>query len=145
MHHVAIMKKSWKLLPLIEKGIKICEARWYKARFAPWNKIKAGDILYFKDSGDPVTLKSTVTKVFQYEVNNNGKALEIMNRHIIADTGTTNLSENIRDYILNKKYAIFVYFGNVKKIKPFSIDKTGYGAQCAWITVDDIESIYKMV
>ena len=38
MEHLAIMKKSWKLLPKILKGEKKIEARWYVSRVCPWNK-----------------------------------------------------------------------------------------------------------
>lgn len=52
MHHVAIMKPSWKLIPKILSGEKTIESRWYQTRRAPWNGIAAGDVVYFKDSGE---------------------------------------------------------------------------------------------
>jgi len=32
----------------------------------------------------------------------------------------------------------------VEKIKPFNIDKTGFGAMSAWISVDDINQLKKV-
>ena len=62
MDHVAIMKKSWKLTEKILSGEKKIESRWYKSKYPPWGKIKKGDIIYFKDSGEPVSIKAKVEK-----------------------------------------------------------------------------------
>ena len=66
MDHVAIMKKSWKLTDKIISGKKIIESRWYKNKYTPWDKIKRGDMVYFKNSGEPVAIKALVTKVLQF-------------------------------------------------------------------------------
>jgi hypothetical protein len=63
MQHIAIMKKSWGLLSKIISGEKKIESRWYMAKCAPWDRIGAGEIVYFKDSGCPVTIKTKVSKV----------------------------------------------------------------------------------
>lgn len=141
MNHVAIMKKEWGLTPKIAVGEKTVESRWYKSRINPWNRIKPGDSLYFKDSGAPVTIKATVTRVDQYEIKNNKHALEILSKYASEDLGTKTIAKSIKDYVLNKKYAVFIHFDNVQNVKPFDIDKKGFGLQCAWISVDSIESI----
>ena len=48
MEHVAIMKKSWGLTEKILTGAKKIESRWYKNKHTPWNRIKSGEIVYFK-------------------------------------------------------------------------------------------------
>ena len=63
MEHVAIMRNSWGLLSKIISGNKTIESRWYKTKYRPWGRIKSGDILYFKDSGKPVTVKAKVDEV----------------------------------------------------------------------------------
>jgi hypothetical protein len=45
--------------------------------------------------------------------------------------------------LADKKYCILIYIKNSKSIEPFEIDKTGYGAMCAWITINDIDTIKK--
>ena len=57
-NHIAIMKKSWGLIPKILDGTKTCESRWYRSRVAPWDKIRPGDNLYFKNAGEPVSIKT---------------------------------------------------------------------------------------
>lgn len=135
------MKKSWGLIPKILAGRKTVESRWYKTRRTPWDKIQPEDNLYFKDSGEPVTVKTQVTKVLQFEISDNNHALEIMKKYAQKDLGLSTIPPEIKNYILNKRYAIFVFFNHVKKIKPFKINKTGFGMMSAWITIDDINNI----
>ncbi|MCX6784129.1 MAG: hypothetical protein NT141_03655 [candidate division WWE3 bacterium] len=140
MDHIAIMKKEWGLLPKILSGVKTVEARWYKSKIAPWGKIKAGDTIYFKDSGGPVSVKAAVTNVTQYEITSNQQALEIMSQYAIDDLGTSEIPESVKNYITEKKYAIFVRFDRVEKITPFEVDKTGFGLQCVWMRVENIKN-----
>ncbi len=135
------MKKSWGLIPKILNKTKIAESRWYKVKIVPWNRIQKGDNLYFKNSGEPITVKVKVTKVIQYEVSNNKRALEIMKKHAEKDLGIKEIPFEILNYIKDKKYAIIVFFNKVKEIKPFNIDKIGFGAMVAWITINNINKI----
>ena len=43
----------------------------------------------------------------------------------------------------DKRYCILIFLKNARKIKPFEIDKTGFGAMSAWISVSDVNSIKK--
>ncbi len=141
MQHIAIMKKEWELTQQILDGVKTVESRWYKFKIAPWDRITAGDILYFKDTGSTVKARAIVSKVIQYEVLNNTHAITLMRKYALEDLGTTNISENISNYIKDKKYAIFIHFNNVEEIPPFEIDKAGFGMQCAWMCVENVATI----
>lgn len=143
MYHVAVMKKSWGLIPKILSGVKKAESRWYKTKRAPWDKVTPGDTLYFKDSGEPVTVKARVTKVLQFQVKDNKQALKIMRKFAIADLGLNRIPIEVSKYTKDKNYAILIFFDSVEKIKPFKIDKSGFGNQCAWIMVKDISEIKK--
>lgn len=141
MEHLAIMKKSWGLLPKILNGDKKIESRWYKTKHTPWNRIKPGDIIYFKDSGDPVSVKTEVTKIIQLSnltPERIKKILDIYGR----DDGLE--KEEIPKYcemFKDKKYCILAFLENPQKIEPFEIDKAGFGMMSAWITVDNINRI----
>ncbi len=141
MDHVAIMKKSWGLLPRILEGAKTIESRWYKARVAPWDRIRAGDTLYFKDSGEPVTVKTRVTKVLQFVVSSNDEALEIMKKIAKKDLGFSKIPQGVLDYISGKRYGILVFFDSVEEVEPFSINKAGFGMMSAWISIPNIRNI----
>ncbi len=140
MDHLAILKKSRKLLQKIASGEKTIESRWYKFKRDPWNKIKKGETIYFKDSGDPVTFKAEVEKVLQFEDLTLETVKEILRKYgkAIGFTGKIDYSE-----YADKKYCILLFLKNVQEIKPFQIDKTGYGLMNAWICVGDINNIVR--
>ena len=138
MDHIAFLKKSWKLKDKILVGEKTIESRWYMSKIAPWNKIHVGETIYFKDSGEPVTVRASVAKFLQFELTQK-KVLEILKQYgreiTISDIQKT--YENNKD----KKYCILIFLKDVKKIEPFYINKKGFGISCAWITVDDVKRI----
>ncbi len=143
MQHIAIMKKSWGLLEKILSGKKKIESRWYLSKRAPWDRIKAGEIIYFKNSGSPVSLKAEVEKVLQFENLTQEKVKEILDKwggegRICVRDYNESLQSN-----KNKKYCILIFLKNPQAIKPFEINKKGFGNMSAWICVGDVERIRK--
>lgn len=134
MDHVAILKKEWGLVPKILSGDKTLESRWLKRRAAPWDKVQPGDTLYFKNAGEPVIARATVTKVLQYEIRSHQEALALMRRYAEKDLGEKTLPGAILNYIKGKRFTVFVFFDSAKKIQPFKINKRGFGLRCAWMT-----------
>ena len=86
-------------------------------------------------------MRAVVTKVEQFLIRNNEEAIEIMRRYSISDLGVSKIPKEVLSYIRDKRYAIFVHFGRVERVKPFKIDKKGFGSQAAWIVVNDINNI----
>jgi len=141
MQHIAILKKSWKLIDKILSGEKKIESRWYKNKSAPWNKIKAGETVYFKESGSPVTIKTEVEKVLQFSNLTPNKVKELLNKY------GENIGIKANDFyeqLKDKNYCLLIFLKNSKKIKPFQINKTGFGLMSAWICVNNIEQIKKV-
>jgi ASC-1-like (ASCH) protein len=141
MDHIAIMKKSWGLTDKILDGQKKIESRWYAVKYRPWDGIKKGDTVYFKDSGEPVKIKAGVEKVIQFENLNSKKVAEILEIYGRDDGIEKNKTSEFFKMFKNKKYCILVFLENPIAVKPFEIDKTGFGIMSAWITVDDINQI----
>jgi ASC-1-like (ASCH) protein len=143
MDHVAIMKKSWKLTDKILSGQKKIESRWYKSKHAPWNQIKPGETIYFKDSGEPVTIKAEVEKVLQFQSLNPGGIKQILNQYGKAiGLGIKDIPKFF-ELFKNKKYCLLVFLKNPQQINPFDIDKKGFGNMAAWICVDSVNKIKK--
>jgi ASC-1-like (ASCH) protein len=143
MDHLAIMKKSWRLLPKILSGEKTIESRWYKNRVSPWGKIKKGEIIYFKDSGNPVTLRAEVSEVLQFSELTPTTVEKILFKYA-ARAGIS--KKDINKYyklFKDKNYCLLVFLKNQKTVDPFEIDKSGFGLMSAWITVKDINLIKK--
>ncbi len=141
MDHVAIMKKSWHLIPKILSGEKTIESRWYLTRRDPWDKIIEGDTVYFKNSGESVTVKTTVSKVIQFK---NIKPQRI--RQIVDDYGEKiclSDKEQSKQNFSQTKYCLLIFLRNVQQVLPFEIDKTGFGMMSAWLSVTNINQIRK--
>ena len=141
MEHIAIMKKSWGLTQKILTGQKKIESRWYKVKYVPWDRIKSGEVVYFKDSGEPVTVKTEVDKVIQFSDLIPEKVREILYQYGQADgLGIDNIPEFF-EIFKDKKYCILIFLKNPQRIVPFEINKTGFGAMSAWISVNNVNKI----
>ena len=134
------MKKSWGLTQKILTGEKVIESRWYKAKHSPWDKIELGETIYFKDTGEPVTVKAEVDKVLQVSGLTPEKVKKVLTISGLGVDGLT-LFEMFKD----KKYCILIFLKNPQKVKPFEINKSGFGLMSAWISVDDINKIKKEI
>lgn len=141
MDHVAIMRKSWDLTEKIISGEKSIESRWYDSRVAPWDRIKAGDTVYFKNSGEPIRIKSSVGKVLQFSDLNENKVADLLKEYAaqdgIDDADVPKFFQMFKD----KKYCILIFLRDVRAVEPFDIDKSGFGSMSAWIVTEDVEKI----
>jgi len=143
MDHLAIMRKSWGLTGKITTGQKTVESRWYKTKYPPWDRIKAGDTVYFKDSGSPVTIKAAVEDVKQFSGLNPAKVRQILGEYHQADGIEEKEVPKFFEMFKDKKYCILVFLGGAEKTKPFDIDKNGFGSMSSWLVLDDIGRIRK--
>lgn len=143
MEHLAIMRKSWRLTPKILSKEKKIESRWYINKYSPWNKIKQGETIYFKDSGEPVSLKAEVERVMQFENLNPDKVMEILKEYGKDDGISEDRIDFYYNLFKNKNYCMLIFIKNPEQIKPFHIDKKGFGAMASWICVDDINRLMK--
>lgn len=141
MEHLAIMRKSWGLTKKILNGQKKIESRWYSVKYKPWNSIKEGETVYFKDSGEPVKLKAKVSKVMQFADLTPNQVKEILDKYGDDDGLEREKISEFYDRFKNKKYCMLIFLKNPQKIRPFEVNKTGFGAMSAWITVDSVSKI----
>lgn len=137
MEHLAILAKKRKLLSKIISGEKTIESRWYKFKKTPYKNISVNDVVYFKESGEPVTVKAKVSKVLFFDNLNEEKVKEILKMYGERIGVPMSYSEQI----IGKKYCTLVFIDEAQLVEPFKIDKTGYGLMAAWITLDNINSI----
>lgn len=141
MDHVAIMKKSWGLLPRILSGQKTIESRWYQSRRLPWGKIAANDVVYFKNSGNPVTVKAVVENVLSFSGLTPEKIKNILNEYA-QDIGIEkNKERQFFALCKDKKYCLLIFLKNPERVQPFEIDKTGFGMMSPWLTIENIDKI----
>lgn len=141
MIHIAYMKKSWGMIPKILTGEKTIESRWYKTKRAPWGKIAAGETVYFKNSGEPITVKTKVQKVLKFENLTLEKIRKILEKFGKEDGIEFEKIPFFTKLFRDKKYCLLIFLKNPKRVKPFEIDKMGFGAMTAWISVQDDEGL----
>ncbi|MDD5251859.1 MAG: ASCH domain-containing protein [Patescibacteria group bacterium] len=139
MHHVAIMRPSWRLIPKIVAGEKTIESRWYLTRRTPWGMVRAGDTVYFKDSGRPVTARARVAAVEQHADLTPSRVRALLAAHGraigIAPADTKIFHARLKD----KRFCVLIHLKDASTVAPFEIDKTGFGNACAWLTMSDID------
>lgn len=142
MEHVAILAKKRKLLQKIISGEKTIESRWYKSKIAPWGRIHAGEKIYFKESGSPITVKAEVAEVLSFYLphTNIPELLETYAKDICLNTDPF---QKLVDWCSQRTYCVLMRLKNVEKIQPFDINKKGFGLMAAWITVPDVHKIKK--
>lgn len=141
MDHVAIMKSSWGLTPRILSGEKSIESRWYMTKRPPWGKVKAGDNVYFKDSGRPVGLVSRVSGVKLIPNLSPSRVSSLLKRYGAEDGLKRNEIPKFYRQFKGKKYCMLVFLKGSRRVRPFLIDKSGFGMMSAWITVNNINRI----
>jgi len=141
MDHVAIMKKSWGLTAKILTGEKTIESRWYFNRRTPWGKIRQGDSVYFKDSGESVRLKAKVSRVDRFSDLTPDRVWAILKKYGAADGLKRGELPKYFELFKNKRYCLLIHLANPQAVAPFDINKAGFGAMAAWLTVADIRAI----
>ncbi len=137
MDHVAIMSKEFgDLISKITNREKTIESRWSKNKIAPYDKTNIGDVVYFKNSGGHVIAKATVSKILQFD-NLNQEKFE----YIVKNFGKQICLQSTKydDWYKSKNYVTLIFLTNPEAVKPFNIDKSGFGSGCAWITIPEIE------
>jgi ASC-1-like (ASCH) protein len=132
--HLAIMKPAWKLLPKILSGEKTIESRWYQTKRVPWNKIEAGDTVFFKNSGEPVTVRAKVQRVLQFDNLNPAKIKSLLKEYGQQDGIEPEKIPAFFKLFKNKRYCLLIFLEKPMRVAPFEIDKTGFGAMTAWLT-----------
>ena len=137
MDHLAILSKEGKFLDKILSGEKSIESRWYKFKKTPYETIAAGDVIYFKESGESVTAKSQVSGVLFFDQLNEEKITKLLQQY----GKELGISLSYAEKVKGKKFCTLIFLEKVERIEPFEINKKGYGLMAAWITVDRIEKI----
>jgi ASC-1-like (ASCH) protein len=141
MNHLAIMKKDWYFIKKILSGQKTIESRWYKSKHAPWGKIKRGEIVYFKNSGEPIIAKAKISKIIEFKELTPKKVKEILNKYWKKLGITKDEYDSFYRIFKDKKYCVLIFLENPEKVKPFNINKKGFGAMASWLCVEDLKKI----
>ncbi|MDO8488232.1 MAG: ASCH domain-containing protein [bacterium] len=120
------------LIPRILSGQKKIESRWSKHKISPWNKVQPGDIVYFKNSGGPIIARAQVDKVIQFDNLTPPKVKGILSQYRV---------EAAYNWAKQKKCCVLIFLKNSQSVKPFKINKSGYGSAAAWLCAKNVKQI----
>jgi ASC-1-like (ASCH) protein len=141
MDHVAIMRTSWRLTQKILSGERRIESRWYTTRRAPWNRIHIGDVVYFRNTSEPVRVRADVAKVLQFDGLTPVRVKALLRTYGEKDGIAAAELKGFYSLFRKKRYCVLIFLKNARPIVPFNVDKRGFGMMSAWLTIDDIEKI----
>lgn len=139
MDHIAFMQKAWGLTEKIATGQKTIESRWYNVKYLPWGKISPGDVIYFKDSGEPIRLRAQVAKIHTYTNLVPQQVQALLEEYGEACGIEPHQIPTYYARFQHKRYAIFLFLKNPQRIAPFEINKAGFGKKASWICVESVE------
>jgi ASC-1-like (ASCH) protein len=141
MDHIAIMQKSWGFTEKIVAGHKTIESRWYKVKHTSWGRISPGDNIYFKDSGEPVTIQAKITRVVNFSDLTPEKVQTLVDDYS-KELGLDEADiPRFFEMCKHKRYCILIYLKDAHSIQPFEINKQGFGSMSSWICVESIANI----
>lgn len=141
MDHVAILNKQLPWLERIKVGEKTIESRWYQHKSVPWNKIAVGERIFFKNSGELVTLCSTVSSVSFYS-ELTPVVIDNLVKQYASPLGLKHKEVNqFIQSIKNKQFAILIGLSDVTEIPAFAINKKGFGSMAAWLSIPNIQQL----
>jgi ASC-1-like (ASCH) protein len=141
MDHIAIMQKSWGFIEKIATGQKTVESRWYKVKYTPWGRISPGDSIYFKNSGEPVTIQAKISRVINFSDLTPEKVhtiLEDYRKELGLDEPDI---QRYFEMFKHKRYCILIYLKDAQHVQPIEINKQGFGTMSSWISVESIVKI----
>ncbi len=132
MEHLAIMSKGY--IEKILSGEKSIESRFSVNRISPFGKIKAGEKVYLKETGKPVSASFEVESVLFFSDLDKGKITEIRAKYgnqICAEEDFWQIKQQAR-------YATLIFVKNPKRVKPFKVEKSN---RSAFMSVSSIKEL----
>jgi hypothetical protein len=107
----------------------------------PWGKVKEGELVYFKDAGEPIMARATVSHVLEFDGLNPQRLSDILDFYGEDDGIAAQDMPYYEALFRDKQYCVLVFLEDIQAVKPFHIDKSGFGLQTAWLTVPSVSAI----
>lgn len=131
MDHIAVMVPDSRL---VAGGFKTIETRFSKNRSLPFDRVEAGDTVYFKDFGGPVTTRCRVRRVEFYqdlEPDDIEGLRRLYGREICAD-------EAFWKNISGRRYASVIFLNDAEPLTPYWPTRVPFNRN-AWVVLDTPE------
>ncbi len=139
MDHVVYLDAAAKEMANILAGKKNIILRGATGRKMPYGRVEAGDTLYFlnNDAEGLVKARATVTSVLNSDALTEDGSLQFINEQHAG----LQLTEKQLKRWGGKRYLVLIWIEKAEEVKPFRVDKSGYGNMDDWLPVGKIESV----
>lgn len=126
--HLVILKKPY--VRAILAGRKSIESRFMKIRRAPYEKVSAGDRLFFKESSGKVCAVGRAGKVVNFKDLTSGRIMQIKRKHNGRICGDDLYWEQKAE----SRWGVLIWLKDVRAIEPIRIDKKDWRA---WVVLTE--------
>ncbi len=139
MDHVVYLDSKAKELDLLLSNQKTMIIRGGTGRKMPYGRVNPRDILYFiNNNAEGIILARANVK----SILNSEKLTQAESVHLIdQNQEKLLLTKKQIERWAGKRYLVLIEVGEVEKVEPFRIDKSGYGNMDDWLPVDQIENV----
>ncbi len=115
--HLVILKKPY--VRAIIAGRKSIESRFMKIRCAPYEKVSAGDRLFFKESSGKVCAVGRAGKVVNFKELTERRIMQLKRKHNRLICG----DDLYWEQKANSRWGVLIWLKDVRAMKPIRIDK----------------------
>jgi len=139
MDHVVYVDTKAHELEILLAGEKTMIVRGATGRKLPYGRVQPGDCLFFiQNKGDGMVRASAVVR----EVFNSEKLTQEGSAKLLKDNqAKLNLTPEQVKRWAGKRYLVLIEIKNVTSLKPFTIDRSGYGNMDDWLPVGEIGKV----
>jgi dephospho-CoA kinase/ASC-1-like (ASCH) protein len=127
--HLAVMVQPY--LSRILSGEKTIESRFSINMIAPFNRIKKGDIVVLKKSGDSVVALFEAGNIECFELNSRNDLIKIKEKY----NDRLMIEDIFWEEKISSRYATLIDIQELLLLQPFKINKT---SRTAWMTIGPI-------
>jgi hypothetical protein len=124
--HLAVMVEPY--LSMLLLGLKTVESRFTATRRAPWNCVRAGDLLLLKKSSGPITGLAEVGRVWSYEIGGQKTLASIRSEFDSRVRG----EPKFWTACAHARYATLMQIARVAPVKPLNCHKRD---QRGWVVL----------
>jgi len=139
MDHIVFLDSGSRELENLVSGNKSMIIRGAAVRTVPHGRVSEGDVLYFiiNNGEGRVRAKGVVSSV----LNTERLTVEESFETIIKNQDKLQLPDKQFEKIAGKSFLVLIGIEDIKEIKPFRIDRSGFANVGNWIPVGKVEQL----
>jgi hypothetical protein len=139
MDHVVYLDAAAKDLDLLLSNEKTMIIRGATGRKMPYGRVNPGDVLYFinNNAEGAILACAKVKSVLNSEKLTGAESTQLIEQH----QEKLQLTQKQLERWAGKRFLVLVEVGEVEKVQPFRIDKSGFGNMDDWLLVEQIEKV----